>query len=165
MTAYFQLFPEAAFFEDADFPEYVKNLGTNSPVSGLAFNDTTEETAFWGFEAVEYDSGNLTLDITWYAENDSSGDVVWGAAIMVVTPNTDAQDVETDAFAAASTVTDSHLGTTGKRLHKATITISNLDSLAAGDHVIIKIFRDADDAADDMSNDAILRYAVLSYAT
>jgi len=165
MTAYVFFTPEAAVFEDSNFPEYVKNLGTNFPVSGLAFDAATEETAFWKFVAAEYASGNLTLDIFWYADTATADDVIWGAAISVITANTDTQDIETDAFATANTVTDTHLETTGQRLHKATITISNLDSLADGDHVVIKIYRDADDAGDDMTGDAIMTLAVLSYTT
>ena len=165
MTAYHFLAPEAAFFDDANFPEFVKNLGTNFPITGLAFDAATDESAFWKFVASAFASGNLTLDLFWYAATASSGDVVWSAQIAVITPNTDSQDIETDAFATANTVTDSHLGTTGKRLHKATITISNLDSLAADDHVFIRVFRDADNVSDTMSGDAILTLAVLSYTT
>lgn len=163
-TVYHFFKPEGAQFLAATFPAYVKTNGTNFPVSGLAYDAATEETAFWKFSARNYGSGNLTLSIEWYADTASANDVIWGAAIAVITPNTDSQDVETKAFATANTATDTHLGTTGQRLHTVDITISNLDSLAANDAVWIKIYRDADAGGDTMTGDAILTQATLAYS-
>jgi hypothetical protein len=166
-TVYHHLLPEEAQYLATAFPQYVKNNGTNFPVSGLAYDagDNSNEKAFWKLIAVNYGSGDLTLDIFWYADTASSGDVLWSASISAITPNTDTQDIETDGLATASTVTDSHLGTTNQRLHKATITVSNLDSLAANDHVTISIMRDTTAAnADTMTGDTILVVAILSYS-
>lgn len=140
--------------------------GTNFPVIGWAFDGgSTDEIIYSQFRAISYGSGNLTLDIFWYADTASTGNVVWGAAIAAITPNTDTQDIETKAFATANTVQDAHLGTTGQRLHQATITISNLDSLTAGDEVYIQIYRDASDTVNDtMVGDAIITNMNLSYS-
>lgn len=164
MAAKHVLAPEEAQFLASAFPQYVKNNGTNFPVSGLAFDAATDEAAFWKFLAVDYTSGNLTLDLFWYADTATSGNIIWDAQIAAITPDTDTQDVETKAFAAISSVTDSHLGTTGQRLHKATITLSNLDSLAADDIVWLRINRDANNAGDTMAGDAILTLVQLSYS-
>jgi hypothetical protein len=163
-TVYQQLHPEEAQFLASAFPAYVKTNGTNFPVSGLAFDASTDERAFWKLMARSYGSGNLTLKIKWYADSASSGDVVWGARLAAITPNTDSQDIETKAFATAQTVTDSHLGTTGQRLHEVDLTISNLDSLAAGDEVFLEVYRDADAGGDTMTGDAILVSLELSYS-
>lgn len=145
-------------------PNMVLNEGTNFPVFGLAFNGAADEFAYWRFRAIGYTSGNLTLIIAWYADSTTSGDVIWNARIAAITPNTDSQDVETDALATANTVTDAHLGTTAQRLHTATITISNLDSLAADDDVVIEISRDANAAGDTLNNvDAIVVWAHLNF--
>lgn len=164
MAAKHILAPEEAQFLSTAFPQYVKNNGTNFPVSGLAFDAATDEAAFWKFLAVDYTSGNLTLDLFWYADTATSGNIVWDAQIAAITPETDTQDVETKTFAAISSVTDSHLGTTGQRLHKATITLSNLDSLAADDVVWLRVNRDANNASDTMAGDAILTLVQLSYS-
>lgn len=164
MAAKHVLAPEEAQFLASAFPQYVKNNGTNFPVSGLAFDAATDEAAFWKFLAVDYTSGNLTLDLFWYADTATSGNIVWDAQIAAITPETDTQDVETKTFAAISSVTDSHLGTTGQRLHKATITLSNLDSLAADDVVWLRVNRDANNASDTMAGDAILTLVQLSYS-
>lgn len=156
--------PEEAEFLAASFPQFVKNNGTNFPVAGLAFDAAAAENAFWKFIAENYGSGNLTLNIFWYADTASGGDVIFSAAIGAITPNTDTQDVETKAFATATSVTDTHLGTTGQRVHQCAITISNLDSLAADDLVFLKFFRDAANAGDTMTGDAILLALELTYS-
>lgn len=140
--------------------------GTNFPVRCLAFDGgSTDETVYWQTRLPNYGSGNLTLKIMWYADNASSGNVVFGAAIAAITPNTDTQDIETKAFATASTVQDAHLGTTAQRLHECSITISNLDSVAADDWVAIQLYRDASDTVNDtLSNDALVVDVELSYS-
>lgn len=146
------------------FPQSARIAGTNFPVEGLAFDAAADEACVAKFRADGYGSGNLTLEIDWYADSASSGDVVWDAAICVITPDTDSQDVETDSFATASSVTDSHLGTTGQRVHRASITISNLDSIAAGDLVHLRIRRVGSNGSDTMTGDAILVFAELTYS-
>lgn len=165
-TVYQQLLPEEAQFLATAFPQLLKINGTNFPVSGLAYDATTDEAAFWKFRAHNYGSGNLTLDIEWYADTASSANVVWEAQIAAITPNTDTQDIETDALATLNFVQDTHLGTTGQRLHRATITISNLDSLAADDYVALRLARDANgtSATDDLTGDAIVTLVTLSYS-
>lgn len=158
------LMPEEGLPLTSNFPAYLKNNGTNFPVSALAYDAATKETAFWKLKAINYGSGNLTLTLRWYADTATSGDVIWGAQLAAITPDTDTQDVETKAFATANTVTDTHLGTTGQRLHTCAITISNLDSLAANDTVWLAIYRDAAAGGDTMTGDALLVEAELSYS-
>jgi hypothetical protein len=157
---------EAAQFLASAFPQYVKNNGTNFPVPGLAFDASTDEAAFWHFVARNYGSGNLTLALYWYADTATSGNVVWEAQLAAITPDTDTQDVETKALATLTFVQDTHLGTTGQRVHKCSITISNLDSLANGDVCTLRLARDANgtNATDDMTGDAILVGVELSYS-
>ena len=111
-----------------------------------------------------YGSGNVTVKPAWEADTASSGDVIWGAALAAITPNSDSQDLETKAFATAVTVTDSHLGTVGQRLHSIDLAINNLDSLAAGDWVAMKFYRDADAAGDTMAGYANLVSLLVSYS-
>lgn len=138
--------------------------GTNFPVRCLAFDAATDETVYWQARVPNYGSGNLTLKLMWYADTGASGDVIFAAQIAAITPNTDTQDIETDTLATANTVTDTHLGTTNQRLHECSITISNLDSLAADDFVVIALYRDANAAGDTMTGDALVVDAELSYS-
>jgi hypothetical protein len=160
------LLPEEAQFLAATFPQYVKALGTAFPVPALAYDATTDESAFWRFVATSYGSGNLTLTIYWYADTATSANVVWEAQLAAITADTDSQDIETKSLATLNFIQDTHLGTTGQRLHKCAITISNLDSLAANDWVTLRIARDANstNATDDLAGDALITAAVLSYS-
>lgn len=163
-TVYLLIPPEGVVPDATNFPEYKRVAGSNFPVTSLAFDATADEICYAKFRALNYGSGNLTLDIDWYADSASSGNVVFGAAIAAVTPETDTQDVETKAFGSENTVTDSHLGTTGQRLHRASITISNLDSIAAGDDIWLKFRRNGSSGSDTMTGDALVALLTLSYS-
>lgn len=133
-----QLDVKNADFLATAFPQYRKINGTNIPVSGLAYDDTAQESAFWRISARNY-SSTPAVDIEWYADTASSGTVIFGVSVAAITPNTDTQDIETDALDTESTGTDTHLGTTNQRLHSLNIAIANTDSLAADDDLVIRI--------------------------
>jgi hypothetical protein len=165
-TVTIELHPEQAQFLSTNFPQYTKINGTNFPVPGLAFDAATDEAAFFNFIATNYGSGNLTVRVYWYADTASTGNVVWEAQISAITVNTDTQDVETDGLATLNFVQDTHLGTTGQRVHSADITLSNLDSIAVGDFCTLRLARDANgtNATDDMAGDAIVLMTTVSYS-
>lgn len=150
------------------FPQYLRQVGstTVASVEGWAFDAATDEALLTTFVAIAYgaSAGNLTLTLLWYADSASSGVVRWAASIAAITPDTDTQDVETKTFATETTTDDTHLGTTGQRVHTCAVTISNLDSLAANDIVFLRVRRIGSNAADTMTGDAILIGAVLSYS-
>jgi hypothetical protein len=161
------LVPEEAQYLATNFPQFRTDISGSIVVSGLAFDATTDEAAFWKFIAVGYGSGNLTLTIYWRGETGvTSGNVVWEAQLAVVTPDADTQDVITDTPATLNFVQDTHLGTTARRLMQCVITISNLDSLAANDYVTIRIARDANgtNATDDLAGDAVFLAATIAYS-
>lgn len=164
MAAKIALDPEVAQFRSTNFAQFVRANGTNFPVSGLAFDTALDEEAYWKFDAVDF-TGSPVLYLEWYAATANTGDVVWGVAMGAITPDTDTQDVETKALAAESTVTDTHLGTVVKRIHKCNITIANTDSLASDDIVWIRIRRlGFTSGSDTMAGDAILTLAQLRYS-
>lgn len=163
-TIYQQFLAEEAAFLATAFPQFIKVSGTNFPVTGLAFDAAADEAAFWKFRSVGYGSGNLTAAIDWYADTASSGDVIFDVQIAAITPDADTQDIETKALASVQSVTDTHLGTTGQRLHRALVTVSNLDSIAADDLVFLRLNRDANNAADTMAGDAIVVLVTVSYS-
>lgn len=121
------------------------------------------QMAYVMIEAIDYGSGNLTVDVWWCAVAATSGDVMWGAAIGAITPNVDSTEPTGKTLGTAATVVDSHLGTTAGRIHQATITVSSLDSLAAGDHLILEITRE-NDASDNIGEDILLLRVSLSYS-
>lgn len=146
------------------FPQFVRTDGTNYPVPGLAFDAATEQAVFLRTRAVNYGTGNWTFTFQWYADTATSGDVIWGISVSAITPNTDTTDIETDAFATETTVTDTHLGTVGQRVHDASVAVSNLDSVSADDFVEFKVVRKAALAGDTMTGAAILTMIDVSYS-
>jgi hypothetical protein len=157
--------PEFALLRSATaFPQFVRADGTTGPVSGYAFDATTEETIYYRFRAGNYGSGNITITAAWYADTGTSGGIAIGVSLAAITANTDTQDVETKAFATETIITDTHLGTTGQRAHDVIGTLSNLDSLAVDDWVLMRIARKPADAGDTMSGDMILVMVDLSYS-
>ncbi len=164
-TVRIQLPPQAFIPASSNGAQFKVIDGSAFPVTSLAFDGATAESVFSVFRVVTYGSGNLTLTLNWYADSGTSGDVIWGAAIACITPDSDSQDIETKTLATETTVTDSHLGTTAQRLHTCAITISNLDSIASGDFVALKLQRRAADGGDTLNSvDALLVMAELSYS-
>ena len=51
-TVYHQLLPEEAQFLATAFPQYLRTLGTNFPVPGLAYDAAADEAAFWKLAAL-----------------------------------------------------------------------------------------------------------------
>jgi hypothetical protein len=156
--------PRSALFPASNYAAYRAAAGTNFPVEGLAYDTSTSETAYFPFHALNYGSGNITVRVYWYAASASSGGVVWGASLAAITPNTDSQDIETKSFATEVTQADTHLGTTGKRLHSVDITVNQLDSIAAGDWVVLRLARKVADGSDTMSGDAVVVGVDIEYS-
>jgi hypothetical protein len=138
--------------------------GTNFSFPVLRFDAATDENAYFPFRLHNYGSGNITIDLDWYADTASSGDCKWAGRIAAITPNSDADDIEGKAFATFADVTTTHLGTTGQRLHRSTVTLTATDAAVAGDMCWIRIQRDADAAGDTMAGDALLVGATISYS-
>lgn len=153
-----------ALFPASAFPQIDVVNGTNFPVESLAFDAATQEFVYFFFRAVRYGSGNVTIRIRWYADTASSGDVIFGAALACISPNVDTNDIETKAFGTAATATDTHLGTTGQRLHEITITITSLDSIAADDWCALQLYRDAAAGGDTMTGDAMVVEIDIEYS-
>ena len=91
--------------------------------------------------------------------------MVWGVSLAAITPNTDTQDVETKAFDTEETVADTHLGTTGQRLHSIALTLTETDAVAAGDDVTLRLARKVADASDTMTGDAQVTAVIVEYST
>lgn len=88
-----------------------------------------------------YTTGNIVATVMWGAASATSGTVDFGVSVAAVTPNTDTQDVATDAWATENTAQDTQLGTTAERLHEVDVTVSNLDSVADGDRLSVRLRR------------------------
>lgn len=128
-------------------------LDTRNAIAVLDFDAATDEAAIFSGVIPDYANlaSGLKVRLAWMATTATSGNVRWGAQIMRC--NT---DLDADSFATATLVTSAANGTSGI-VTVAEITTTALDGLAVGDTFRIKVFRDADDAANDtMTGDAEL---------
>lgn len=93
-------------------------------------------------------TGTLKLDIFYAMANATSGKVDFEASVEAITPD-DATDTDAaESFDTANAANETVPGTAGY-MSVLTITLTNKDSVAAGDMVRIKLERDADDGTDD----------------
>jgi hypothetical protein len=128
-------------------------LDTRNSVLVLEFDAAADESAV--FVGVVPDNVSLTsgllVRLSWMADTATSGNVRWGVQFEA-----DGTDLDSDSFDAAALVTSAANGTSGVETI-AEITITTIDSLAAGDRYRLKVYRDADDATNDtMTGDAQL---------
>lgn len=146
-------------------PELVNIAGTNFPNFGYAFDAATDEQLCTErIYAANYGASNpnVTVLIDYYSRTgQTSGNAVFGAALSVITPG-DAQSVETDAFATENTVTSTVNGT-ARGLTRATITVSNLDSLTANDSLVMRIRRVGSNGSDTLTGDAVIVGLTIQY--
>ncbi len=154
---------EARFSASAGVPTRVRVAGTAFPVVGLAFSDATVQSAFWRLDVSGYTSGTLIAQVHWYADTASTGATHWGASVAAITPETDTVDAETKTVAVEASGNARHLGTTGQRLHTATVLVTNVDSMAGGDCVWLRVRRLASSSADYLVGDAILERVHVFY--
>lgn len=129
----------------------------------LAFDASTEEWCCFSFRMPADYSSSPVLKVQYKMASATSGDVIWGGQIAAVTDG-DATDVDAKAFATANTATVTVPGTAG-HIDEASITMTNADSVAAGDFVVVRVYRDADAGGDTATGDAEFVGAALTYTT
>jgi len=144
--------------------ELRKADGTNFPIESYAFDATTQEQIAFKGRLIGYTSGTITVDVDWYADTATTNGIVLGAQLACVTPG-DASNLETKALATATVSGTSNASGTAHGLVRATISITtNLDSAAADDLFILKLYRDVAAGGDTMTGDAQLVQITLTYS-
>ncbi|NIT58333.1 MAG: hypothetical protein GWN00_19530 [Aliifodinibius sp.] len=121
----------------------------------LRFDDTAEEAIATPEMAFPQGvTGTLTAKIHFFTISDNTNDVVFNVYVEAKTPDSDTLDMETaDSWDTVNTVTKSVSGTTAGDPVVASVTLTNKDSVAAGDSVRFCLRRDAANASDDISGD------------
>ena len=153
-------------------PRLLQDDGTNYPLASLAFDGVGSaiNACFWEVFASNYGASNpnVVVRVEWIpaANPGATQNVVFQAALCAITPG-DNQSRLTDAFATAVAASAVSVSTTDANKPKeSVITISgaSLDSLAAGDVLTVKVFRDAGNASDTYTNDAKVTIVNLEYS-
>ena len=116
----------------------------------LAFDASAVESAYSRPAAMpgQYAGGTLKANVGYFMASATSGKVDFEVSVEAVS---DGDTVDLDAGTSFDTANAGNAtvpGTAG-HLDVLTITLTNKDSVAAGDLVTFKLERDADDATDD----------------
>lgn len=113
--------------------------GDNFPIAGRAFPVGDLRYSFYYAYLPDYVS-TPTLDLLWtQTGSPATGSVSWISSLACITPG-DVTRLEDKAFATSNFGTTSALA--DQLLQKTTITVTNTDSLAAGDLMIVRINRE-----------------------
>lgn len=162
--------PASAFIGDND-AQLVAGDAAAAPVNHLgrpayAFDDTDEEA----ITSVEFEmpaeytgSGTLKAEIFFAMASDTTNDIAIDVFVEAKTAGTDTLDMEAaSSWDTANSGTASVSGTTAGDPLSLTISLTNKDSVAAGDVVRIGLRRDCDSANDDATGDMFI-YSVSIY--
>lgn len=117
----------------------------------LSFDDTTVEGARsrpFAMPAAYTGSGTLKCDIYYIMASATADKVDWEVSVEAVTP-ADATDLDAGESFDTANAADGTVPSTAGYLGKITVTLTNKDSVAAGDMVRLKLERDADDGSND----------------
>lgn len=139
--------------------------GTGRPY--LTFDGTAAiECCVWTFRMPQDYASGLTAKIQWSGSSSTttSHTVRWSVYVMALTADVDGA-TDSDSYDSENAVTDDILGTTAKRIQECSLSLTNADSVAAGDYVAIQLKRDYSNAADDLAEDAWLWALSLEYTT
>lgn len=148
MATRFVFTPNAAEFPASNFPALVAINGRPA----LGFDAATDETVRWTAIAPQGLTGTITAIVYYMMASATSGAVYFQAALEAITPG-DATDLDaTTSFDTANSGNGTVPATAGYE-QAISITMSNADSLAAGDYFRLSLNRDADNASDTATGD------------
>lgn len=143
--------PESANFPTSNFPAPGID-GQLRPY--LAFDATTDESADWTFIAPQSLTGALTAVVTYRMASATTGSARVQVALEAIS---DGDATDTDAASSFDTANSAGAtvpGTAGY-IDQLSVTLTNADSIAAGDYCRLRFNRDADGTSgtDDATGD------------
>lgn len=128
------------------------------------FDAGTKEQCMWSFRMPPDYASAPVLKVQYKMVSATSGNVVIEGRIAAVSDG-DATDVDAKAFGTANTSAATAVPATAGHLDEISLTMTNADSVAAGDFVIVYLARDAANASDTATGDMEVVAAALTYTT
>lgn len=148
------LTPYAAEFPTSNYPA----LTTVNARPVLAYDASTQETAYWTLVVPQGLTGTLSVVLSIIGNAAGTNSTYWEVACEAVT-SADATDLDsTTSFATVNTGNVAMPSTQGHMV-QVSVTLTNDDSMAAADYLRISIARDADNGSDNFAADAYLLLA------
>jgi hypothetical protein len=131
--------PLSAAFPTSNYPALLQD-GQFRPY--LAFDDTTDETCYWTSIAPQSITGTLNAIVKYRATSATSGTFLPVVAIEAITAG-DALDTDaSSSFDTDNTPSAVTVPATAGYEEEVVITLTNKDSMAAGDYYRLRLFRD-----------------------
>ena len=149
------LTPYSAEMPASNFPQLL--LSNRRPA--LAFDAATPEAAYWTFIAPQGITGPVVAICTYAMVSATSGTTEFEVSVEAITDG-DATDTDaTTSFDSVNTGSATVPGTAGY-IDQISVTLTNADSIAAGDLVRVQVARDADDGTNDTATGDLYLLAV-----
>lgn len=130
----------------------------------LVFDASTVEQCMWSFRMPDDYSSAPVLKVQYKMASATTGNVIIEGRLAAVSDG-DAQDVDANGFAAANTSSATAVPGTAGHLDEISLTLTNADSVAAGDFVVVYVARDADNASDTAAGDMEVVAVALEYTS
>lgn len=131
----------------------------------LVFDASTDEMCYWQTRMPPDYASAPVMKVQYKMASATSGAVRFEGRVAAVTPG-DATDLDAEALATTNSAGDTVPSTAGY-LKEASISLTNADSLTAGDFVIFSLRRDADGTTgtDDAAGDCEVLEVACEYTT
>lgn len=130
----------------------------------VLFDDTTDEIIHWTFRMDANYSSSPVLKVQYSMVSATTGNIIISCEVMAVSVG-DAVAVDTDSYDTINVSSATAVPGTAGYPGEVSLSLTNNDSLAAGDWVALKIRRDADNASDTATGDLELIAISLEYTT
>ena len=147
-TTRFVFTPESAHYPSSNFAQFTAI--NQRPI--LAYDAATNQTAYWTAVAPQGFTGTMTAIVSYIMASATSGDVDIDIAIEAISDG-DAVDLDAStSFDTANSTDNTTVPGTAGYMDQISVTLTNQDSIAAGDYFRLSLVRDAssDTAAGDM---------------
>lgn len=127
----------------------------------LLFDESTDELCYWSYRMPENysDSAAPILKVRYKMDQSTSGEVVVRCAIRATA---DGQNPATETYDSENVSTATTVPATAEQEDEISLTLTNRDSVAAGESFTIRFGRDADNAGDDATPAGDMKVVALS---
>lgn len=140
--------PESASFPTTNYPELSQDIQARM---FLGFDAVVSESCFWTFAAPQGLTAPLALVITYRTGVAITGTAIFGAAIEAISDGDATDTYATASFDATNTSAAATVPAATDTIDQISITLTNADTIAAGDYCRLRVNRDiADTAAGDL---------------
>lgn len=131
-------------------------INSTERLAVIAFAPTTSQTVYFVAKVPQGITGNHQLVATYCMASATTGGIAVDVAVEAITSG-DAVDLDaTTSFDTANTGTDASVPATAGYMETVTVSLTNVDSWAAGDLVLFRVSRNVGHGTDTAAGDLYL---------